>query len=51
MRRTKMARILKKTGILRAVHLLLGHTKMDSTGRCLATDLDAALILSEGIGL
>lgn len=33
MRRTKVARINKKTGNQRAVQLLLGHTKMDSTVR------------------
>ena len=33
MRRTKAAQIYKKTGNLRAVQLLLGHTKMDSTVR------------------
>ncbi|WP_425075037.1 tyrosine-type recombinase/integrase [Sagittula sp. S175] len=32
MRRTKVAQIYRKTGNLRAVQLLLGHTKMDSTG-------------------
>jgi integrase len=31
MRRTKAARIYKKTGNLRAVQLLLGHTKLEST--------------------
>lgn len=31
MRRTKVAQIYKKTGNLRTVQLLLGHTKMDST--------------------
>jgi hypothetical protein len=31
MRRTKVTQIYKKTGNLRAVQLLLGHTKMDST--------------------
>ena len=31
MRRTKVAPIYKKTGNLRAVQLLLGNTKMDST--------------------
>lgn len=30
MRRTKGAQIYEKTGNLRAVQLLLGHTKMDS---------------------
>ena len=33
MRRTKVTQIYKKTGNLRAVQLLLGHTKMDSTVR------------------
>jgi integrase len=51
MRRTKVAQIYKKTGNLRAVQLLLGHTKMDSTVRYLGVDLDDALSLSEGIDL
>lgn len=51
MRRTKVAQIYKKTGNLRAVQLLLGHTKMDSTVRYLGIDLDDALSLSEGIDL
>ena len=33
MRRTKAAQIYKKTGNLRAVQLLLGHTKLESTVR------------------
>ena len=51
MRRTKLAQIYKKTGNLRAVQLLLGHTKMDSTIRYPGVDLDDALSLSEGIDL
>ena len=51
MRRTKVAQIYKKTGNLRAVQLLLGHTKMDSTGRYLGVDLEDALTISEGIEL
>jgi site-specific recombinase XerC len=51
MRRTKVAHIYKKIGNLRAVQLLLGHTKMDSTVRYLGVDLDDALSLSEGIDL
>ncbi|MCZ8336487.1 MAG: tyrosine-type recombinase/integrase [Rhodobacteraceae bacterium] len=51
MRRTKVAQIHKKTGNLRAVQLLLGHTKMDSTVRYLGVDLEDALTLSEGIEL
>ena len=33
MRRTKAAQIYRKTGNLRAVQLLLGHTKLESTVR------------------
>lgn len=51
MRRTKVTQIYKKTGNLRAVQLLLGHTKMDNTVRYLGVDLDDALSLSEGIDL
>ena len=51
MRRTKVAQIYKKTGNLRAVQLLLGHTKMDSTVRYLGVDIEDALSLSEAIDL
>jgi site-specific recombinase XerC len=51
MRRTKVAQIYKKTGNLRGVQPLLGHTKMDSTGRYLGVDLKDALTISEGIEL
>ena len=49
LRRTKVAQIYKKTGNLRAVQLLLGHTKMDSTVRYLGVDLEDALEISEGV--
>lgn len=49
LRRTKVAQIYKKTGNLRAVQLLLGHTKMDSTVRYLGVDLDDALAISESV--
>jgi len=49
MRRTKVAQIYKKTGNLRAVQLLLGHTKMDSTVRYLGIDLEDALAISESV--
>lgn len=49
MRRTKAAQIYKKTGNLRAVQLLLGHTKMDSTVRYLGVELDDALEISESV--
>ncbi len=38
MRRTKVAQIYRKTGNLRALQVLLGHTKMDSTVRYLASN-------------
>ena len=49
LRRTKAAQIYKKTGNLRAVQLLLGHTKMDSTVRYLGVDLEDALAISESV--
>lgn len=49
LRRTKAAQIYKKTGNLRAVQLLLGHTKMDSTVRYLGVELEDALAISEGV--
>jgi integrase len=49
LRRTKVAQIYKKTGNLRAVQLLLGHTKMDSTVRYLGVELDDALAISESV--
>lgn len=42
---------LQKRGNLRAVRLLLGHTKMDGTVRYLGVDIEDALSLSEGIDL
>ena len=49
LRRTKVAQIYKKTGNLRAVQLLLGHTKMDSTVRYLGVELEDALAIAEAI--
>jgi len=49
MRRTKVLQIYKKTGNLRAVQLLLGHTKMDSTVRYLGVELEDALAISEAV--
>lgn len=51
MRRTKAAQIYRKTGNLRAVQLLLGHTKIESTVRYLGVDLDDALNISEQVEL
>ncbi len=49
MRRTKVTQIYKKTGNLRAVQLLLGHTKIDSTVRYLGVELEDALAIAEAI--
>ena len=49
LRRTKAAQIYKKTGNLRTVQLLLGHTKMDSTVRYLGVELEDALEISESV--
>jgi len=49
MRRTKVAQICRKTGNLRAVQLLLGHTKMDSTVRYLGVELEDALAIAESV--
>ena len=51
MRRTKAAQIYKKTGNLRAVQLLLGHTKMDSTMLYLGIELEDALAITEGVDI
>jgi integrase len=49
LRRTKAAQIYRKTGNLRAVQLLLGHTKVDSTVRYLGVELEDALSIAEKI--
>ena len=51
MRRTKTAQIYKKTGNLRAMQLLLGHTKLESTVRYLGIEVDDALAISEQVEL
>lgn len=51
MRRTKASLIYRKTGNLRAVQLLLGHTKMDSTVRYLGIDVDDALAIAENVDI
>ena len=51
MRRTKAALIYRKTGNLRAVQLLLGHTKMDSTVRYLGIEIEDALAIAESVEL
>ena len=49
MRRPKVTQIYKKTGDLRAVQLLLGHTEMNSTVRYLGVELEDALAIAEAI--
>lgn len=47
MRRTKASLIYRRTKNLRAVQLLLGHAKLDSTIRYLGIEIDDALELAE----
>jgi site-specific recombinase XerC len=47
LRRTKASIIYKATGNLRAVQILLGHAKIDSTVRYLGVDIEDALELAE----
>ena len=47
LRRTKATLIYRRTKNLRAVQLLLGHTKLESTVRYLGIDVDDALEISE----
>lgn len=47
MRRTKATLIYRRTKNLRAVHLLLGHSKLESTVRYLGIEVDDALEISE----
>jgi site-specific recombinase XerC len=51
MRRTKASQIYRQTGNLRAVQLLLGHTKLESTVRYLGIEVDDALNMAEQIEL
>ena len=51
LRRTKVAALYRKTGNLRAVQLLLGHTKLESTVRYLGVEVDDALTISEQVDL
>jgi integrase len=48
LRRTKASIIYKQTGNLRAVQILLGHSKIESTVRYLGVDIEDALALAEG---
>lgn len=49
LRRTKATLIYRRTGNLRAVQLLLGHTKIESTVRYLGVEVDDAIAISEQV--
>ena len=49
LRRTKAALIYRRTGNLRAVQLLLGHTRIESTVRYLGIEVDDALAIAEQV--
>ena len=49
LRRTKATLIYRKTGNLRAVQLLLGQTKIESTVRYLGIEVDNALEIAEKV--
>ena len=51
LRRTKATLIYRRTGNLRAIQLLLGHTKIESTVRYLGIEVDDALSISEQVEL
>ena len=49
LRRTKATLIYRRTGNPRAVQLLLGHTKIESTVRYLGIEVDDALTIAEQV--
>ena len=49
LRRTKATLIYRRTGNLRAVQLLLGHTKIESTVRYLGIEVNDALAIAEQV--
>jgi integrase len=49
LRRTKASLIYRRTGNLRAVQILLGHTKIESTVRYLGIEVDDALTIAEQV--
>lgn len=49
LRRTKATLIYRRTGNLRAVQLLLGHRKIESTARYLGIEVDDALTIAEQV--
>jgi Phage integrase family len=51
LRRTKATLIYRRTGNLKAVQLLLGHTKIESTVRYLGIDVDDALVIAKRVDI
>lgn len=51
LRRTKATLIYRRTGNLRAVQLLLGHTKIESTVRYLGIEIDDAIEIAEKVDI
>ena len=49
LRRTKATQIYRRTGNLRAVQILLGHTRIESTVRYLGVEVDDALTMAEQV--
>jgi integrase len=47
LRRTKAAMIYRATGSIRAIQILLGHTRIENTVRYLGVDVEGALLLAE----
>ena len=47
LRWTKAAMIYRATGNIRAIQILLGHTKIENTVRYLGFDVEDALLLTE----
>lgn len=47
LRRTNAAMIYRATGNIRAIHILLGQTKIENTVRYLGVDVEDALLLAE----
>jgi integrase len=47
LRRTKASLIYRRTKNLRAIQLLLGHTKLESTVRYLGIEVDDALDMAK----